>query len=150
VLRLFPVFLLVACAPGPAHQPSVAQLSGTYNLTAQSLAFLNDQKHCRTDVSSSLELHNNGTVLVHNLPDCIIDGLGKSHGQLLQGSGTWEIEKRDSNYGVTLNIDHGNIPAGSYDASTMLISSRAPPFEIVVIIGDPDQNESVMYRRNGS
>jgi len=138
ILAIVLVLLSVAgCNPGPDKKPGVQALVGTYQLTAESKKFLESKKSYKLIPESKIILRKDGSVKIVGLPDCYINGFGEGDGAFLGGEGEWEVEKRYEGYGISLTIAKGGTLRPSiYDASSILIKHKEPPFILQLGLAD--------------
>src|SRR5437762_8048691 len=115
VLALIPGFV-AACDQVLVRQPARGDLAGVYGLTPEAREFLVTQKgYPRSLPEAIIELRADGRVVLRNVPDCAVDGFGRSRGRFLTGRGTWTIEKAFVGYRLTLEIAPGDsLPASFY------------------------------------
>lgn len=150
-IALTALLALAGCNPVPNEKPEVSTLVGTYQISSESKKFLEQEKAYRSIPDSQVTLRGDGTASVNSLPDCYVNGFGDGSGQYLNGQGRWKIEQTDPGYGVTLTIaEGGTMKAGIYHGSSILIKHRAPPFTLEFGIGDPDQDEYIVYEKTNS
>jgi hypothetical protein len=151
IIAFVALLAVAGCNPGSKEKPEAAALVGTYHLSLESKKFLVNRKAYKLIPNSQITLRQDGSVSVNGLPDCYVDGFGNGSGQFLVGQGRWEIEPTDSGYGVTLTIaEGGTMKAGIYHGSSILIKRKMPPFALEFGIGDPDQDEYIVYEKTNS
>lgn len=142
---------IVGCTNSPAQKPSKAQIVGKYVLSAQSIAFLKHDKGYASVPSSYIVLRSDGEAVIHEMPDCYIDGFGLGNHKFVGGQGTWQVESTDSGFGVTIEIQGGGtMPRGIYSGSSIILRGKRWPFQLHVGIGDPDSDEWLTFNRVGS
>jgi hypothetical protein len=142
------IFTVAGCNPGPDKKPGVQALVGTYQLTAESKKFLENKKSYKQIPESKIILRKDGSVKIVGLPDCYVISSGQGNGMFLGGEGKWEVEKRYEEYGISLTIAKGGTLSPSiYDASSILIKHKGPPFILQLGIGDPDSGENITYEK---
>ena len=146
VLALMPA--IAACDQVFVRQPARVDLAGVYGLTSDARDFLvNEKGYPRSLPDVSVELRSDGHVVLRNVPDCAVDGFGKSGGRFLTGKGTWTLEKAFIGYTLTLEIAPGDsLPASIY-AGWVAIRRRSAPYELELTVGDPDSGERIRYHR---
>ena len=155
LIGLSTLFIISGCNPGPTEKPAVNTLTGIYRLSSESKRFLKNHKSYKAIPNSEIALHTDSTFSITGLPDCYVDGFGNGNGRFLTGQGTWEIESVQngfrSRYGVTLTVvQGGTMKPGIYHGSSILIEGRTPPFKLQFGIGDPDQDEYIVYEKTNS
>jgi predicted small lipoprotein YifL len=140
---------LTACNASPKEAPPNEHLAGDYVLSRDSRDFLQEQKSYSTVPESEISLRADGMLSIKNIPDCYVDGFGRSSNKFLSGTGRWEIQQTEAGYGVELTVgDGGSLPRAIYDGSSIEIRNKRPPFALWVSIGDPDERVYLVYERN--
>ena len=147
-----PALLIVAgaaaCDQVLVREPTRADIVGVYELTSDSREFLRSRKGYTSIPAATIAFAADGTLVVRDLADCLVDGFGESHGRLLSGRGTWQIEKAFVGYGINWVIRPGDsLPAGGYSGPWVTIRHRSPPYDLELNVGDPDAGERVRYER---
>jgi hypothetical protein len=138
--------LLAACDQIFVREPSAGDLAGVYHLTPETRTFLKHDKGYPAIPDSTVELRSDGSLVIRDLPDCALDGFGKAGGRFLSGRGTWRINKEYIGYGLWWTIQPGDsLPAGAMGG--IAIRRRSPPYELEIIVGDPDTDERLRYQR---
>lgn len=146
VLVLLLSLVLTGCNNGPKEKPRVADVAGAYHLSPASRRYLKENKHYASVEGSRIILRKDGTLSVIRLPDCYVNRFGKSDGKLLSGQGRWEIDSTYSGYGVTLAVGKGgSLDPALYSGTSITIRHSVPPYALEFLIGDPDEDESIVY-----
>lgn len=141
------VLALSACSE-PLSPPSLGDLPGSYQLSDASARFLQQEKHYPAVPHSEIRVNRDRTVAVVSMPDVYVDRSGEGSGQFVSGTGRWEVEQFEDDYGLTLVIDPGgSMPPSIYDGSSVRIVGQAPAYQLQVVLGDPDTEESLTYER---
>jgi|SoiMetStandDraft_5_1073268.scaffolds.fasta_scaffold21121_4 hypothetical protein len=139
---------ITSCDQILVQQPTPTGLAGIYTLTSDAVDFLKARKGYRDIPEATLELRADGTLLVKNLPDCVVKDFGDSGGTFLSGHGRWAVEKDFLGYGLAWVISPGGtLPEGGYSGPWVAIRRRSPPYELELTIGDPDSGERIRYHR---
>jgi hypothetical protein len=142
---------VAGCDQVMVREPKRGDVAGMYELTSDSLAFLESRKGYASLPLATIELRLDGRLFVRNLPDCVVALSGDSGGHFLSGRGIWKIEKAFVGYGLTWEIAAGDsLPAGGYAGPWVAIRRRSPPLELELTIGDPDSGERIRYQRSSS
>jgi hypothetical protein len=144
------VSLLLTMSACAEHSPppSLRDLPGSYQLSDVSARFLLQEKHYPTLPHSEIRVNRDRTVAVISMPDVYVDKIGEGSGGFVSGTGRWEVEQFEDDYGLTLVIDPGgSMPPSIYDGSSVLIVGQAPAYQLRVVLGDPDTEESLIYER---
>ena len=137
-----------ACDQVLVREPKRADIAGVYELTSEAREFLRNGKGYTSLPAATIEFAADGTLIVRDLPDCLVDGFGESHGRFLSGRGTWDIEKAFVGYGINLVISPGDsLPAGGYVGPWVTIRRRSPPYDLEMNVGDPDSGQRVRYQK---
>jgi hypothetical protein len=128
--------------------PALEYLPGAYQLSDASARFLQEQKHYATLPRSEIRVNRDRTVAVISMPDVYVDKNAEGSGGFVSGTGRWEVEQFEDDYGLTLVIDPGgSMPPSIYTGSSVLIVGQAPAYQLQVVLGDPDTEESLIYER---
>jgi hypothetical protein len=139
---------VVACDQVLVREPKPADIAGVYQLASATREFLRSAKGYTSIPDSTIELRADGTLIVRDLPDCLVSGFGDPHGRFLSGRGTWELQKAVVGYGLNWVISPGDsLPAGGYSGPWVAIRRRSPPYDLEMSVGDPDSGETVRYER---
>jgi hypothetical protein len=142
------VLLTMGACSEHSPPPSLQDLPGSYQLSAASARFLQQQKHYAALPSSEIRVNRDKTVTVIAMPDVYIDHSGEGRGSFVSGTGRWEVEQFEDDYGLTLEIDPGgSMPPSVYAGNSVLIVGQAPAYQLQVILGDPDTEESLTFER---
>lgn len=144
------VGLLLTLSACSAHSPppSLQDLPGSYRLSESSARFLQQQKHYAVLPPSEIRVNRDKTVTVIAMPDVYVDRSGEGAGGFVSGTGRWEVERFEDDYGLTLEIDPGgSMPPSIYAGNSVLIVGQPPAYQLQVILGDPDTEESLTYER---
>jgi hypothetical protein len=137
---------LPACDQVLVREPRPAAVAGSYQLTRESREFLTLRRTYGSIPDAALDLRSDGTLVVANVPDCAVNLSGDSGGRFLSGRGTWQIRKAYMGYEVWWTIaPGGSLPEGGY---TTALRRRSPPYELELMVGDPDSGERVRYERS--
>lgn len=130
-------------------KPEKADVAGRYMLTQQTIqpgglsVFKED--------SSVIELRDDGTFTATNLPAQDSEpGDEKFFSKLVSGSGTWQIDVVGSianggrppkqQFGVQFESENANFKQVGFSGS-------APPFGLIITLGDPDGGHVMIYER---
>jgi len=139
---------VVACDQVLVREPKPADIAGVYQLASATREFLRSAKGYTSIPDSTIELRADGTLIVRDLPDCLVSGFGDPHGRFLSGRGTWELQKAFVGYGLNWVISPGDsLPAGGYSGPWVAIRRRSSPYDLEMSVGDPDSGETVRYER---
>jgi hypothetical protein len=144
------VILLLSISACSEHSPppSLTDLPGSYQLSEASARYLQQQKHYAALPPSEIRVNGDKTVTVIAMPDVYIDRRGEGTGGFVSGTGRWEMEQFEDDYGLTLEIDPGgSMPPSIYAGNSVLIVGQAPAYQLQVILGDPDTEESLTFER---
>jgi hypothetical protein len=144
------VTLLLTLSACSEHSPSLSlqDLPGSYQLSDASARFLQEQKHYPTLPRSEIRVNRDRTVAVISMPDVYVDRFGEGSGGFVSGTGRWEVEQFEDDYGLTLLIEPGgSMPPSIYAGNSVLIVGQAPAYQLQVVLGDPDTEESLIYER---
>jgi len=104
-------------------------------------------------IRASLQLSNDGTMTINNLPDSIPGSDGETN-CLMSGSGRWGVSGDDDSqvdltiekYGASATCKIEGLP---YSISgVLLVAGRSKPFKLYWILGDPDSGEGVWLSRD--
>jgi hypothetical protein len=140
-----------ACDQVLVRRPKATDVAGLYHLSSKSVEFLKSRKGYTSAPAATIELRPDGTLLVRDLPDCVVADFGTPGGKFLSGRGRWKIEKAFAGYGLTWEIlDGDSLPSGVYAGPWVAIRRRSPPYELELTIGDPDSGERIRYQRSSS
>lgn len=144
------LLLASACDQVMVREPKAPDLAGRYQLTPESREFLRKDKGYVSVPDSTIELRADGTITLRDLPDCLVADFGDSSAhRFLSGRGTWTLQKAFVGYGLDLEIVKGDtFPAGGYSGPWVTIRRRSAPYELELIIGDPDSGEHIRFRRS--
>src|SRR5436190_23649773 len=91
---------VAACDQVLVREPKPADIAGVYRLTSGTREFLRSSKGYESIPDSTIELGADGTLVVRDLPDCLVVDFGESHGRFLSGRGTWKMKKAFVGYGL--------------------------------------------------
>jgi len=140
---------VVACDQVLVREPKLADIAGVYQLTSNTREFLRDSKGYTSIPDSTIELRADGTLIIRDLPDCVVSDFGNPHGQFVSGRGTWQLQKAFVGYGLNWVISRGDsLPAGGYSGPWVAIRRRSPPYDLEMSVGDPDSGQTVRYERS--
>ena len=142
------LLLTLSACSDPSTPPSLQDLPGSYQLSDASARYLQQEKHYPAPPHSEIRVNPDRTVAVISMPDVYVDKSGKGSGGFVSGTGRWEVEQFEDDYGLTLVIDPGgSMPPSIYTGSSVLIAGEAPAYRLQVILGDPDTEETLTYER---
>jgi hypothetical protein len=145
------VGFVAACDQVLVRQPARVDLAGVYTLTSGAREFLiNEKGYPRALTEATIELRSDGHIVLSNVPDCAVDGFGEPRGRFLTGRGTWTVEKASLGYDLTLDIAAGDSVPPSRYLGWVVIRRRSPPYELEMMVGDPDSGERIRYHRQSS
>jgi hypothetical protein len=132
------------------ERPQIAELAGTYRLTNQSASSLRSWTHWnkryRSVPSSTIELRADGTVAIVNMPDCAVTGWDESNGEFLSGEGSWRVSEEGMGY--YLEVDTSRGPNSGSISPWTRIRGFEKPYYLQMIIGDPDNGDTIDYVRD--
>jgi hypothetical protein len=142
------LLLTMGACSGHSPPPPFKDLPGSYQLSEASARFLQQQKHYAALPASEIRVNRDKTVTVIAMPDVYIDRSGEGSGNFVSGTGRWQVEQFEDDYGLTLEIDPGgSMPPSVYAGNSVLIVGQAPAYQLQVILGDPDTEESLTFER---
>lgn len=151
-LQAYPAAFLLPLALGacsePLSPPSLGDLPGSYQLSDASARFLQQEKHYPAIPHAEIRVNKDRTVAIVSMPDVYVDRRGEGSGGFVSGTGRWQVEQFEDDYGLTLVIDPGgSMPPSVYDGSSVRIVGERPPYRLQVVLGDPDTEESLTFER---
>ena len=122
--------------------PKKEDLVGVWTPDKETLSVLARIGGYKITAGIQIVLHNDGKLEMLNMPDWWGgSGNGESRKGFKSYSGTWEVSQRN-NY-ITIGIDYSD----GYTELDLLNDS--PPYKIELIVGDPDENRSMIFIRQG-
>jgi hypothetical protein len=127
-------------------KPEARDVVGVYRLTKSSEEWLRSQKQYAAIPDSRILLRSDSTVEIQNLPDCADDAAGQSRGKFLSARGKWQVSKHSPGYGIDLEDIAGSMRGGVY-VGWIALRRRTPPYELELIVGDPDSGHTLRYAR---
>lgn len=142
------LFILCSCGRWFGHDYTKKLLGkeyiiGVWTPDKDTLSLLERIGGYKTTTDIQIVLYNDGKLKILNMPDWWgVNGNGESRKGFKSYSGTWEITQRN-NY-VTIGIDYSD----AYTEINLL--NNSPPYKIELIVGDPDENRSMIFIRTGN
>jgi hypothetical protein len=141
-ITLFIVFLR-GCEIGPVYRPSEKAVIGTYTLTKKSISYLSERMNYPTIPDTiTITLTSDHTAIFTNLPDCALNGYGEPGGNFINHRGTWKISKG----AAFLDRLFDGWPVRT-DYVTMYLKGIWAPYQIYIIVGDPDGFNNLIYEK---
>ena len=122
-------------------KPTDADLVGGYLPTASTLRFIRDEGGYE-EVDTSIILSLDGSFEIVNMPDWWVGGWGVSGGGFHSGEGEWETAKVQDWWKLWLFFTSEDPPVG---ARSVDIAGDAPPYELWVCVGDPDDGNYMIF-----
>lgn len=131
-------------------KPLAYKLIGKYRIDTSSKMNLKDEDLYLIE-EARIELLADNTFTFYKLP--LYDGFGRSY-DIVNGKGKWELKKREypSNwvlfvYLKKINVmSSENINKEDFMTSYFLCNNK-PPYDIYIIIGDPDSWEGIRFQK---
>jgi len=143
----YAISLCVACRTPTLNQlnytrqePNKSDLVGTWVPDQASLRTMGAKGGYDTSVQPKLVLKSDGTFELLNMPDWWSSRFGESGKAFESYSGSWTVSKFSKVWAVALR------PVASGTRFLNLIG-QSPPYQIDFIIGDADENNSMIFNR---
>lgn len=127
------------------NRPDRADLVGTWTIDAATIAFMKSEGGYDVSQPTSLILKDDGTFVLTRLPDWIENGRYRSRGLLSDRGGHWNLFERNGSWTISLN-DSTNPQTPTLWLREPRYHST-PKYKLLVIIGDPDSRESLIFLR---
>lgn len=159
-MRAFSVLLLLiltGCQYDPytdvytTTQPKTNDVVGIYFPDTNTITLISKEGHYG-QVSPSITLFSDGTIIITNIPDWWLTSFGEPQGGFDSGRGTWTIEKHQEWWALGVGFTNTenfasltNKPEG-LGAEMMLVGEK-PPYKIHLIVGDPDAGKGMQFER---
>jgi len=138
--------MLVGCQGDPYSgtytrtRPNETDLIGRWVPDAATLAYMRTGGGYDTSrMHTRIVLRSDGTFELFDMPDWWRDGFGRSHGSFESSSGKWNVGQHpdDKSWEIELAFRAWN--------TSMSLRGQKPPYLIHVTLGDPDQNDAMVF-----
>jgi hypothetical protein len=141
--------LIAGCQGDPNHgrytriRPDPKEIAGPWSLDVAA----SDWRPPAADGTPHvLEFGADGTVVARNIPDIWNYDNRAVKGDFESGAGTWTLEKDQDYWVIQLHLSQ---VAGEKPGQNRLLHlvGQSPPYQIVVVIGDPDEGRSLVFSK---
>ncbi|MEO8207144.1 MAG: hypothetical protein ABI615_13265 [Chthoniobacterales bacterium] len=152
--RLFlilPLLFLAGCRPGfmagldfARSQPKAEDIVGVWTPDKATLRDIRERGHYAS-VETKIILRKDGAFSISNIPDWWSDGFGYPHGKFESSEGKWEFRAGKSLWKIwelCLITPKGN--------RQMMILHQKAPYSIFIYVGDPDNDDAMIFERTSS
>lgn len=89
---------------------------------------------------TKLIFNADGSFEMVNMPDWWADGYGQSQGSFHSARGQWRVARRGEFWGIELASANGT--------TEMRLTGQEPPYQIEIVLGDPDTGQSMFFSRS--
>lgn len=133
-------------------RPDPAEVAGVYRPDAATRELVaRDGGYGAGD--AVITLARDGAFEVVRLPDWWRTDFGRPGGGLDAGRGTWRVERHQEWWIVAAHFEStaGFAPPGGGDggfAATFMLAGEAPPYRLLLTIGDPDEGRAMQLVRD--
>jgi len=122
-------------------RPNVKDIVGFWEATERTLRDLSGTKY--SAARPTISIASNGTIKMKDIPDAWRDDLGEGKGTLDTFVGKWQLDKHQDWWGL-------EIRRGDWGCTgCLMILDQAPPYHLVIRVGDPDLGIGYEFRRAG-
>lgn len=120
-----------------AAEPNRSNLIGTWMPNHTTLKDMRERGGYDTSVSTKLVLMENGGLEIVNMPDWWEEPFGTSRKGMASYSGSWAIYSDQPCWSIA--VKYSNV------ATYLNLIGNKPPYQIEVILGDPDSGNEMIF-----
>lgn len=145
---LIPVAVFFALGCGPLTKPKAEDLVGSYTVTVTSREYLKNKGYRNVPDLISIIVEKGERMRLENIPDCVFNDFGQANGTFVTRAATWDCCQKPDFWsrleGLTfwIEIDGMNAKFG-----LLKIGGIKPPYSLHFLVGDPDNNEKLMFEK---
>jgi len=151
ILTLILCFLLSGCPAVDLQEldftrkkPEIQDLVGVWVPTKETAKEILERGRYPS-ANTYLELRDDNTFVIHEMPDWWSDSAGESHGKFESRSGTWTL-KEDENVWTIWRISLRTEDSGS----SVTVYRQKAPYQLFFRLGDPNEGDAMFFERKPS
>jgi hypothetical protein len=145
---LIPVTVVLAFVCGPLTKPKAEDLIGSYTITDTAREYLKKKGYKSISGHISIIVENGGGMRLENIPDCVFNDFGQAKGTFVTRTAKWDCCQEPNIWtrleGLTFWIEIAGMNA---KFGLRRIGGIKPPYSLHFLVGDPDNNEKLLFEK---